>query len=369
MAGELLRLHAEQGQSPWLDNLQRRMLGDGSLDDLIRRGVRGLTSNPTIFQKAIQGSADYDGQFGSLVRAGVAAADAYWDLVISDIREAAHKFAPVHAASGGIDGHVSVEVDPRLAHETDATVRAARDLRERVNEPNVMIKIPATVEGLPAIRSMIAEGCNVNVTLIFSLARYAEVMEAFVSGLEDRVSAGMSPAGIASVASFFISRVDSEIDPRLESTGGDEALALRGTAAVNQAKLAYALFRRFFSGERWESLAAAGATVQRPLWASTSTKNPAYPDTLYVDSLIGPDTVNTLPDPTLDAFDDHGTPARTIDSGIDLARSQWDRLATLGIDVDDVSWKLEREGVASFVRSFEELLTALESKASAMGTV
>lgn len=363
MNGRLHSLHAEQGQSPWLDNLQRRYLTSGHLQSLVERGVRGLTSNPTIFQKAIQGSDDYDVEFRSLLAAGASPEDAYWQLVLSDIRAAADVFAPLHAASRGGDGFVSVEVDPRLARDTDGTVAAGRALREAAARPNVMIKVPATREGLPAIRRLVADGTNVNVTLIFGLGRYAEVMEAYIAGLEDRHAAGGSLEGISGVASFFISRVDSEIDRRLEAHADASALSLRGRAAVAQAVLAYRLFRDTFDTGRWQALAAHGAAVQRPLWASTSTKNPAYPDTLYVDSLIGPDTVNTLPDQTLEAFDDHGTPARTIDTDTDSARVVWDRLQSLGIMADDIADTLEREGLASFVGSFEDLLRTLGDKA------
>ena len=366
MAGRLSILHESQGQSPWLDNLQRGFLTSGHLGELVARGIRGLTSNPTIFQKAIQGSDDYDEQFASAIARGLSPREAYWELVIEDIKGALDIFDPLHRTSGGTDGFVSVEVDPSLARDGAETLRAARDLDDRIGRPNVMIKIPATSEGLPAIRSMIADGRNVNVTLIFSLSRYADVMEAYVSGLEERLAAGVDIRGVASVASFFISRVDTEIDKRLDSIGSAEARSLKGTAAVNQARLAYASFRAFFSGPRWERLAAAGAAVQRPLWASTSTKNPLYPDTLYVDSLIGPDTVNTLPDATMEAFDDHGTVARTIDSDIDASSRQWTALSRLGIDVDDVATQLENDGVSSFIASFEELARALEDKARAL---
>lgn len=367
MSGRLRDLSAVHGQSPWLDNLQRSFFASGRLEGMIARGVRGLTSNPTIFQKAIQGSTDYDAQFASEVARGLSPVEAYWELVISDIHSALDCFAPLHAESGGTDGFVSVEVDPSLAHDGQATLAAARVLHERIGRPNVMIKIPATQEGLGAIRRMISEGRNVNVTLIFSLERYDAVMDAYIGGLEDRAAAGQPVAGIASVASFFISRVDNEVDRRLDAAGTAPALALRGTAAVNQARLAYDLFRRRFSGPRWKALEGLGAQVQRPLWASTSTKNPAYPDTLYVDSLIGPDTVNTLPDATLEAFDDHGTPARTIDSAVDTAREQWEALAGHGVDTSQVAEQLEREGVASFIASFDELIAALEAKAAALG--
>lgn len=367
MSHNLQRLYSEQGQSPWLDNLQRGYVTSGELRRLIDLGVRGLTSNPTIFQKAIQGSSDYDEEFARETTRGATPEDAYWTMVVSDIEAALEAFMPVFDSSGGTDGFVSVEVDPSLAHDTFGTLEAARSLASRITQPNVMIKIPATTEGIPAIRTMIAEGRNVNVTLIFSLDRYSEVLQAYLDGLRERHSHGFSVAGIASVASFFISRVDSEVDPRLEAIGTADALALRGKAAVCQAKLAYELCRDAFSGPDWEVLAASGAVAQRPLWASTSTKNPAYADTKYVDALIGPGSVNTLPDATLHAFADHGVVARTIDSGLDEARSDWDKLATVGIDMTAVSSKLEAEGVASFQKSFVELIQALSDKARDLG--
>ena len=364
MSDSLTKLSSEHGQSPWLDNLQRGYLTSGNLASLVERGVRGLTSNPTIFQKAIQGSSDYDEQFRSEIQKGSSAREAYWELVLQDIHGALDVFANLYSQSKGSDGFVSVEVDPSLAHDTAGTLSAARLLHERIARPNVMIKIPATQAGLPAIREMIAEGRNVNVTLIFSLSRYQDVMDAYIDGLEQRMASGSPVSNIASVASFFISRVDNEIDKRLDALGTPAALALRGTAAVNQARLAYAAFQKTFSGPRWEALAKAGASVQRPLWASTSTKNPAYPDTMYVDQLIGPDTVNTLPDATLEAFADHGTLARTIDQNLGVSRRQWAELAMNAIDVDEVAAQLESEGVASFIKSFDELIGVLEDKAS-----
>ena len=364
MSDSLTRLSSEHGQSPWLDNLQRGYLTSGNLASLVERGVRGLTSNPTIFQKAIQGSSDYDEQFRSEIQKCSSARDAYWELVLQDIHGALDVFSNLYSQTRGSDGFVSVEVDPSLAHDTAGTLSAARLLHERIARPNVMIKIPATQAGLPAIREMIAEGRNVNVTLIFSLSRYQDVMDAYIDGLEQRMASGAPVSNIASVASFFISRVDNEIDKRLDALGTPAALALRGTAAVNQARLAYAAFQKTFSGPRWEALAKAGASVQRPLWASTSTKNPAYPDTMYVDQLIGPDTVNTLPDATLEAFADHGTLARTIDQNLGVSRRQWAELAMNAIDVDEVAAQLESEGVASFIKSFDELIGVLEDKAS-----
>lgn len=361
--GRLHDLHAA-GQSPWLDNLRRGYLRSGELQAYVDRGIRGITSNPSIFQKAIADSTDYDDQFDSLLQMGATVEDAYWDMVTDDIAEALRVLRPVYDASDGVDGFVSVEVDPGLARDTDGTIAAARALDERIAEANLLVKIPATAEGVPAIAQMIAEGRSINVTLIFSIERYREVMEAYLAGLEARLDAGHHDLGrVRSVASFFISRVDTEVDNRLEATGAPEAEALKGTAAVAQAKLAYQAFLEVFSGPRWDRLAAAGALVQRPLWASTSTKNPAYADTLYVDTLIGPDTVNTLPEVTIDAFEDHGTVGRTIDDEVDAAADVLAGLRSLGIDMDDVARVLEAEGVAAFEKSFDDLLETLQAKA------
>lgn len=361
----LIRLAEEFGQSPWLDNLRRGYLTSGELVELRDRGVRGLTSNPTIFQRAITGSADYDEQFETLVRQGdTSVVDDYWELVIADIHGACDVFDATYEATDAVDGYVSVEVDPGLAHDSEGTETAARALHERIARRNLMVKIPATKAGLPAIRAMISEGRNVNVTLLFSLERYAEVMEAYISGLEAYAA---DPAAdlsrVASVASVFIARVDTEVDRRLEAIGTDEAIALRGRAAVVQGRLAYRLFRETFSGPRWEALAARGARVQRPLWASTMTRNPEYSDVLYVDELIGPDSVNTLPEDTMKAFIDHGSFARTVDADPGEDDRVWSDLARLGIDMAEVAAKLEDEGVDSFQKSFDELITALEAKA------
>jgi transaldolase len=357
------RLYTEYGQSPWLDNLTRGYLRDGTLARMVADGIRGVTANPTIFTKAIVGSADYDKQFGALTAAGHPIEDAYWQLVVDDITAALAVLRPVFDASGGTDGFVSVEVAPELARDTQATLTAARGLHERIAAPNLFVKIPATAEGVPAIQAMIAEGRSINITLIFSLARYEQIIEAYLSGLESLVERGGDPSSVHSVASFFVSRVDTEVDRRLETAGTDEALALRGTAAIAQAKLAYRLFRERFSGRRWQRLAALGSHPQRPLWASTSTKNPAYPDTRYVDELIGPDTVNTLPETTIAAFTDHGTLARTIDTGVDQAAEVMRRLATIGVDMDDVGSALEAQAVAGFSTSSEQVLAALAAKA------
>lgn len=360
----LQRLYVEQGQSPWLDNLTRGYLRDGTLAELVGRGIRGVTANPTIFARAIEGSSDYDEQFSSLTAAGVSAEDAYWELVIDDITAALGVLRPIYDGAGGGDGFVSVEVLPELARDTPGTILAARLLHERIAQPNLFVKIPATAEGIPAIEAMIAEGRSINITLIFSLARYAEVIEAYLSGLETFAGRGGDLSTVHSVASFFVSRVDTEVDRRLEAIGTEEALGLRGRAAVAQAKLAYRLFEERFSGQRWQRLAAAGAHRQRPLWASTSTKNPAYADTLYVDELIGPDTVNTLPEPTIAAFEDHGSLARTVDTGVEEAEDVMRRLAAVGVDMDDVGLTLEDSSVAGFHESFQAMMAGLVAKAS-----
>jgi transaldolase len=361
----LAHLYHEFGQSPWLDNLKRGYITSGQLNRLVDKGIRGLTSNPTIFQKAIQGSPDYDEQFRSLAAANHPIIDDYWAMVLADIHGALDAFTELYHDSHGGDGFASVEVDPGLAHDSAGTELAARDLHEQIRRPNLMVKIPATAEGVAPIQAMIAEGRNINVTLIFSLDRYQRVMDAYIRGLELLAKKpGADLSSVASVASFFISRVDTEIDHRLEAIGSPEALELRGKGAVAQGKLAYQMFQKTFSGHRWEALAAKGAVVQRPLWASTSTKNPAYRDTLYVDELIGPDTVNTLPDATIEAFADHGHLARRVDADLDQAEAAWAGLTAVGIDLDDVADTLEREGVSSFQKSFDELLGALETKAT-----
>jgi transaldolase len=360
---KLHRLYEEHGQSPWLDNLTRSYLRDGTLARLVADGIRGVTANPTIFARAIEGSDAYDDQFAALTAHGRSVPEAYWDLVVGDVTDALAVLRPTFDASGGTDGFVSIEVAPELAHDTDATVLAARDLHERISQPNLFVKIPATAEGIPAIHTMISEGRSINITLVFSLTRYDQVIEAYLSGLEALADWGGDPASVHSVASFFVSRVDTEVDRRLDAIGTAEARALRGRAALAQAKLAYQLFRDRFAGPRWERLIAAGGHAQRPLWASTSTKSSAYPDTLYVDGLIGPDTVNTLPEVTIAAFEDHGTLARTIDIDVDQAAAVLERLAAVGVDMDDVGRTLEDQGVASFHESFAHVLNALRDKA------
>ena len=368
----LERLFHEQGQSPWLDNLQRSYLTDGTLERLIGEGIRGITSNPTIFQKAIEASDQYDEQFADLLVTKTIE-DAYWELVIADIEGGLQAFDGVARDSGGADGFVSIEVSPALADDTAGTIRSARYLHERINRPNLFVKIPATAAGVPAIEQMVSEGRSINVTLIFSLERYRQVMEAYLNGLETWVGGGGDASRVHSVASFFVSRVDTEADRRLEATAAADvsvaarARALEGRLALAQAQLAYAQFLEVFNGPRWDALAAKGANLQRPLWASTSTKNKAYPDLLYVDNLIGPNTVNTMPDATIDAFLNHGRVARTVDSDPDTARRDFAEAAEVGVDMADVARVLEEEGVASFTKSFDELLQRLRDKATALG--
>jgi transaldolase len=353
-------LYFTQGQSPWLDNMRRGWITGGQLARWVERGVRGITSNPTIFQKAMAGASEYDDQFAEVLGSGGSVDDAYWALVTSDITDALRILRPVHDESGGVDGFVSLEVAPDLARDRDGTVAVARELHARIDEPNLFVKVPATAEGVDAVRTLVGEGHSINVTLIFGLDRYDEVMEAYIAGLE-AYDGDLST--VAGVASFFVSRVDTEVDQRLEAIGTDAALALRGKAAVAQAQLAYGRFLAKFTGPRWQALAERGAKVQRPLWASTSTKSPDYPDTLYVDSLVGPDTVNTMPEATLDAFDDHGTVARTVDADLAGAAGTLAAIAEVGVDLDDVSVVLEDQGVASFAKSFDELIATLKAKA------
>lgn len=359
----MTRLHTlydDYGQSPWLDNIRRGWITDGDLQRWVDRGVRGLTSNPSIFQNAISSTGDYDAEFSSAISEGLDMEASYWRLVVSDISAAAHVLRSVFDHSDGLDGYVSVEVSPDLARDTDASIEAARQLHQKIALPNLYVKIPGTVEGLAAIRQMISEKHSTNVTLIFSVERYREVAEAYLSGLEQ---AEGDLSSVSSVASFFVSRIDTEVDRCLEDIGTNEALALRGKTAIANAKVAYAHFCRLYSGPRWEALAARGARPQRLLWASTSTKNPSYPDTYYVDELIGPHTVNTLPDATLAAFEHHGTTRDALSGGLDEAVAVLENLADVGVDLAEISLRLEDQGIASFSKSFDELLTVLSDKA------
>ena len=347
------------GQSLWYDNIQRKLLENGELKAMIERGdIRGVTSNPTIFQNAIAKTNDYDAALIPLAWSGWDAEKIFWQLAIEDIQQACDLFRPLYDETKGGDGYVSLEVSPYLANETEATAAQAKELWERVNRPNLMVKIPATKAGIPAIRQTIAAGINVNVTLIFSLERYAEVMDAYLAGLEDRAAQNLPVNMIASVASFFVSRVDTKIDPRLPKDS-----PLPGKAAIANAKLAYAAFEEVFTSARFATLKARfSARVQRPLWASTGTKNPAYSDTVYVDNLIGPDTVNTVPPATLDAFRDHGNASITITRGLDEARNQIAELEALGVSMQQVTDELEEEGVKSFADAFKVLLNVVEDR-------
>jgi transaldolase len=360
MSGSAIARLNDFGQSPWYDNLARPLLTGGGLAKLVEvDGIRGVTSNPTILDKAIGAGEGYDDQLARCAEEGASIEDTYWNVVIDDIQSATEVLRPVFDAQHGADGFVSLEVAPSVAHDTEATIAAARLLHDRVDRPNLMIKIPATLECIPAIEETIASGITVNVTLIFSLDRHAQVIEAYLKGLERLVESGGDPATVASVASFFVSRVDTETDRRLP-----EDSPLRGKAAIANAKLAYALFRERFSGPRWDALAAKGARLQRPLWASTSTKNPAYPSTLYVDELIGRDTVNTLAPASIEALQrgEGNQRADTVTQDLEGARQVMADLAAAGVDIDDVTDTLEREGVDSFAASFTDALGTIEKR-------
>src|ERR1700682_4544261 len=354
------------GQSLGLHNTPRQPITSGELPRLRDEGLTGVTSNPTIFEKAVSGSTDYDEAMVRLVKEKAKPADMLWELMVEDIQAAADVFRPVYDKTRGKDGFVSIEVSPALANNTRGTIKMAEDLRDRCRRPNVMVKIPATREGLPAIEDQISKGHNINITLIFAVQRYDEVVEAYLSGLEKLQKKGGDLSKVASVASFFVSRVDSKVDKLLaqkvqQATGADQhdLERLYGKAAIANSKLAYEHFQQLFSGARWERLRKAGARTQRPLWASTSTKDPRYPDTYYVEELIGPDTVDTIPPATLAAFREHGEGRRSLDENVDLAKRQLKQLAEIGIDLDQVTNELEVEGVESFTKSFESLLEAL----------
>jgi len=357
------------GQSVWLDYIRRGMLESGELEEMIRRyDLRGVTSNPSIFEQAIGDSDDYDDELSSLASGGADADRAFETVAVADIQRACDLFRSIYDAAAGHDGLVSIEVSPTLADDTEKTLEDARRLWKSVDRPNVMIKVPGTEAGIPAIEQLIAEGTNVNITLLFSVAGYERVMEAYLRGLERRAEAGHPLDRVASVASFFVSRVDASVDAALDKIiekGGEnaeKARGLKGRAAVANAKLAYARFQEIFSGERWERLAAKGAKVQRPLWASTSTKNPEYRDVIYVEELVGPHTVNTMPLNTVEAFADHGVARRSVDQDVDRARADLAALHELGIDLDDVTEKLQMEGVDKFAKSFRQMLDVVGQK-------
>ncbi|MEU4464579.1 transaldolase [Streptomyces sp. NPDC024017] len=367
-AGALKRL-SDEGVSIWLDDLSRRRIESGNLAELVAtRNVVGVTTNPSIFQAAIGSGAGYEEQLADLAVRGVTVDEAVRMMTTADVRAAADVLRPVYEATGGRDGRVSIEVDPRLAHDTRATVAEARQLAWLVDRPNVMIKIPATKAGLPAITEVIGAGISVNVTLIFSLERYGEVMDAYLAGLERARTAGLDLSGIHSVASFFVSRVDAEIDKRLTLLGTDEALALKGRAALANARLAYEAYEQVFAGPRWQALEDARANRQRPLWASTGVKDPAYKDTLYVDELVAPGTVNTMPEATLNAVADHGdVQGDTVTGGYDRARADLAAVERLGIAYDEVVRQLEDEGVAKFEVAWQDLLDAVTKSLNSKG--
>jgi transaldolase len=356
------------GQSVWVDFLSRSSIRGGHLQQLLDEdAVVGATSNPSIFQKAMSEGEAYDEQLRELSAEGLDAREAFWRLAERDIKDACDLFRVVWDGGAGRDGYVSLEVDPGLAYDTLATFREAIRLHETVDRPNLMVKIPATKPGLAAIEEVIAKGHSINVTLIFSLRRYAEVAESYVRGLERLVASGGDPRKVASVASFFVSRIDTECDRRLDELQPSPSVeALKGKLAVANARLAYQHYKQVFRGPRWQYLASKGATAQRVLWASTSTKNPAYPDTLYVDELIGPDTVNTMPEETIRAYQDHGRPEPRLERELDGARKLFDELARAGVDYEDLTETLEREGVEKFSAAFDELIAALDAKQSAL---
>jgi len=365
----------DQGQSPWLDYITRDLIKSGKLQALIDQGIVGMTSNPTIFQKAIsEGEADYDADLRTMVRDGKSVADIYDGLVLDDIRHAAGVLRPVYDRSDGRDGYVSIEEPPDMADDTARSRDEARRLFHYLDLPNVMIKIPGTPAGIPAVQHAISEGINVNVTLVFALDAYRQVAAAYIAGLEQRAAAGQSLDRIASVASFFVSRVDTAVDKKLDALIAEtndegkkrELAALRGTAALANATLAYAAYAEIFSGPRWEALARQGARTQRCLWASTSTKNPAYRDILYAEQLIGPDTVDTMTPATIDAFLDHGQVARTVDRDVEDARRAFAAIERAGISLDAVTEQLQRDGVRQFADSFDDLTKTITAKREEM---
>ena len=350
------------GQSVWYDNVSRSLIETGELNRFLELGVTGLTSNPTIFEKAISSSDDYDSSLLAYAREGMNPAQLAEALAIADIQAAADILRPVYDSTGGADGFASLEVNPHLARDTAGTVAEARRLFAALDKPNAMIKVPATPEGVPAVRALISEGINVNVTLIFSLDMYAKVREAYLDGLEALIESGGDPSRTSSVASFFVSRVDTAVDALLEQDGGAAARALMGKAAVANATIAYRDFKAAFGTDRFARMAAKGARVQRPLWASTSTKNPDYSDVLYVETLIGADTVNTMPDATLMAFLDHGEARPTIERGAARAAETMDAVARAGVSMADVTARLTRDGVKAFADSFDLLLVNIAAK-------
>jgi transaldolase len=361
----LQRLCEEQGQSPWIDFIDRELIASGRLEALIGDGIRGLTSNPTIFAKAVA-SGQYDNLIRREIETGDDARQIYEEIAVADVGDAADRLRTVYDKADGTDGFASIEVEPDLAADTEATLARARELWSRLGRPNAFVKIPATPEGLPAIQRAISEGININVTLMFSVDVYRQVARAFIAGLRERLERGEDLSRISSVASFFVSRVDTKVDKELDAIGTPSALQARGRAAIANAKLAYEAYREIFHGDEFADLREAGAQVQRCLWASTSTKNPEYRDVLYVEELIGPETVDTMPIETITAFLDHGRVQRTLDVGLDDARDALRALEAEGISMERVTGELIREGVAAFAKSFDELIATIESKRQAL---
>jgi transaldolase len=349
----------ELGQAPWVDELSREDIKNGGLEGMIEDGIVGVTSNPAIFQKAIAGSDLYDEQLAELARKEDDPKEMFWGIAQNDIRDACEIFMPVYERTGGEDGFVSLEVQPEIAYDSDATIEEAMRLHQLVDRPNLFVKIPATLQGLVAIEEMISRGKSINVTLIFSLERYREVSRAYIRGIKRLVENGGDPSSVRSVASFFVSRIDTEADSKLEELGADD---LKGELAIANAKLAYQVYKQVFSGSRWRSLEEKGANKQRLLWASTSTKSPDYPDTLYVDNLVGPETVNTMPKNTIEAVMDHAEIRPTLEEGVEEAKRTLERLREAGLDYEDVTDTLEQEGIQKFADPFNEMLDEIKNK-------
>ncbi|MCC0177832.1 transaldolase [Waterburya agarophytonicola K14] len=379
MSNPIVEIGNQYGQSIWMDNLSRDIIESGELKQSISdQGIRGITSNPAIFEKAIAGNKIYDSAIKSNIKSNKSVQEIYEDLVFTDIRNACDIFMSVYDETDGLDGYVSIEVPPDLAKDTDSTIKEARRYYKTIDRPNLMIKIPGTPEGLPAVEQAIADGMSVNVTLLFSVQSYIDTAEAYIKGLEKRVAAGEDISKISSVASFFLSRIDSNIDDRIDSkltSAKGEAKAkleaIKGKVAIANAKIAYQKYKEIFNGDRWEALVAKGAKVQRLLWASTSTKNPEYSDVMYVDELVGIDTVNTLPPNTIEACVDHCDPANRIESDLESAQQVIDGLKdeAVGIDLDAVMDELLEEGIDKFIKPFESLMSSLESKVQQLAAV
>ena len=364
MTGTKLQELSALGQSVWLDFTQRSLIRSGDLQDYVEKGVTGVTSNPAIFEKAIADSSDYDEQMEQLAEAGKTPQEVYEALTVEDARQAADVLRPVFEQSSGMDGFFSLEVEPHLAHDTQGSITAAKRLFNSVDRPNVMIKIPAAEQGYRAVQALTEEGININITLMFSLSQYERVAEAYITGLEKRLAAGNDISHITSVASFFVSRVDTKVDKLLEEYQTPEASALKGKMGIANAKLAYQRFKEIFQGPRWSRLHEQGGRIQRVLYGSTGTKNPEYSDVMYVENLIGPDTINTMPRETVAAFLDHGKVALTLEQNLDEARAQFGQLAELGIDLDEVGAQLLDEGIEKFIEPYDSLIKGITEKSA-----